>query len=144
MARDYDFISVSPQCWIGTAVMILLVPFPWLCGCFFAALVHELFHCLALFLCGERIYHIQIGWNGARIDTGNLTDGKMILCALAGPFGGLLLLLVVRQFPRLAVCGLFQTLFNLLPIYPLDGGRALHAFASLCSQGIMKIKISCK
>ena len=50
------------------------------------------------------------------------TKGEL-LCALAGPVGSLLLALL--PFPMLALCGLCQGLFNLLPIMPLDGGRVL-------------------
>ena len=53
---------------------------------------------------------------------GHLGEG---ICALAGPLGSFLLISFCHVLPYTAVCGLFQGLFNLLPVYPLDGGRAI-------------------
>ena len=142
--RDSDLICGTPQAWILAAVMLLLVPLPWVSGWFFAALLHEASHCLAIYLCGEHIHRIQIGCRGAKITTGTLSDGKAIFCALAGPASGFLLLFLAKQFPRLAVCGFFLSLFNMLPIYPLDGGRALHCFLDILCRHRKQIKIPCK
>ena len=60
------------------------------------------------------------------MEIGALSYGKELFCALAGPLGSLSLILVGRLFPRIALCGAFHGLYNLLPLYPLDGGRALH------------------
>ena len=48
-----------------------------------------------------------------------------LLCALAGPLGSLLLARLTRWYPELALCAFLQGSFNLLPVYPLDGGRIL-------------------
>ena len=124
-------MTISPQFCIFMTVLLLAVPLPWVTGWLAAAAVHELFHCLALLACGKQIDHIALGVSGARIDTKSLTDGLSIFCSLAGPVGGLLLLCVANIFPRLALCAFVQSCYNLLPVYPLDGGRALCGFASI-------------
>ena len=63
-----------------------------------------------------------------------MTAGGELLCALAGPFGSLLLALLLRHVPELAICGLIQGVYNLLPLYPLDGGRALRCLFSFAGE----------
>lgn len=120
--------------------MLILIPLPWMVAWLLAALVHEFFHCITTVLFGKHIYSLVIGMNGAQIQTEPLSESESLLCALAGPFGGLLLILSAPVFPRLAVCALFQTVFNLLPVYPLDGGRALFNLTKL----FMREKTACK
>lgn len=118
-------ICVKPEMLLVLAVLLLLLPLQWVFAWFMAVAFHEACHYAALRLCGNRIFRIQLGLSGAFMETEALSRGKGFLCALAGPIGGLLLLFLARWFPRLAICGLFQSAYNLLPIFPLDGGRAL-------------------
>lgn len=118
-------ISVEPWAFLLAALLLLLVPLPWLCAAALAALVHEGFHILIILLCGYRVMGIRLGLGGAVIET-DLNGGiPELLCAMAGPTGSLLLLTLCHHFPMLALCGAAQGLFNLLPVYPLDGGRAM-------------------
>ncbi len=68
---------------------------------------------------------ICIGPLGAKIESYGLSGTGELLCILAGPVGSLMLLLVLRVLPTLGLFGLIQGFFNLLPVYPLDGGRAV-------------------
>jgi len=106
--------------------LILMVPLRWLFGALFAAAVHELFHAAAIYITGGHIYHFQIGIFGATMETEILSRRAEVFCAAAGPCGSFLLLFLSHSAPRAALCGLVQGVYNLLPIYPLDGGRMLH------------------
>lgn len=124
-------ITVSPRLYIYTALSLILIPLPWLMGWFVAVLVHELFHCLALWICRKKIFYILIDINGAQIVTQRLTPAQTVFCSLAGPLGGALLLFFSPHFPRLGLCAFVQTTYNLLPVFPLDGGCAFRGLTQL-------------
>ena len=107
------------------ALMLLLFPLRFLVGVLLAALIHELGHLLALKIAGGRVLSIRLRSFGARIEAAPMSPGRTALCALAGPAAGALTIFAWKSFPELALAGLVQTVFNLLPVYPLDGGRAL-------------------
>ena len=92
---------------------------------FVAAAFHELCHYAAVRVCGGVVYSIYAGARGTRMHTDELSNAKRCFCSMAGPIGSICLLLLARWFPRIAICGLLQGLYNLLPVYPLDGGQAV-------------------
>lgn len=123
--------DISPGLFFGLAAAVLLLPLNWLLALVCAALFHEACHLLAVWLCGGRIRHIRFGVSGAHIQASSLAPGQALLCTLAGPAGGLMLLPLARWFPRLALCATVQAIYNLLPIRGLDGGHALRYLAAL-------------
>lgn len=129
--RDKPSVQISPGACVFLAVALLLLPLPWVASVVTAALFHELCHLVAIRCCGGRVRMVRIGGGGAAIQIGDLPREKELICALAGPLGGLCLLLLARWTPRLALCGMVHSLYNLVPIYPLDGGRALACAASI-------------
>ena len=111
--------------WLVLGLMVLLFPLRFLLGVLLAAFVHELGHILAVRLMGGRVLGIRLHACGARIEAAPMEPGRAAVCALAGPAAGAVCILAWRWFPELALAALVQTGFNLIPIYPLDGGRAL-------------------
>ena len=128
--------GISAAACILLAMAILVLPIQWILAAIIAAAFHEMCHIAAVYLCGGKISGLRIGGNGAVMDIHAMSRGKELFCALAGPLGGLLLLLFARWIPRTAVCAAFHSLYNLLPIYPLDGGRALRC----CAERILPLK----
>lgn len=111
-------------CW-GLAWLLLVLPLPWVAELAAAAGFHELCHYLAIGALGGQVRQIRLGLFGAVMDT-VLPEDREWLAAAAGPAGSFLLVLLFRRhWPRLALWGLTQGTFNLLPLYPLDGGRIL-------------------
>lgn len=124
------FEVTSAACLMGAAALLML-PFRWFGSIVLAASVHELGHLMALRCFSVRECDLKIGGCGAKITTGCLLPWQEILCTLAGPVASFSLILIER-FPELGLIGLVQGLFNLLPVYPLDGGRALRTWLYIC------------
>lgn len=98
-----------------------------------AVLVHETGHFLALRLCGVPVEGFSLKLTGAVIRTGAAGYRQELLCALAGPGASLLAAAIACRFaPWFSIVSGGLGLLNLLPLYPLDGGRVLRcAFALL-------------
>ena len=118
LAADAGFFLV-------TGLMVLLFPVRFLLGVFLAAFIHEMGHILAIRLTGGRILAVRLQAFGARIEAAPMEPGRAAVCALAGPAAGAMTMLTWRRFPELGLAGLVQTVFNLLPVYPLDGGQVV-------------------
>ena len=119
--------SISAGACIGSCLILLLLPAKIILSIFAAVTIHELCHIVMLKLIRIPIYRIEVNFSGAEIHTGPLLPWQELLCAAAGPAGSFLCLLFVHFAPVLALCGLIQGIYNLLPILPLDGGRMLRS-----------------
>ena len=124
---DYGFF-------IFAAALLLIIPIRWIFAAFLAALAHELGHYLAVRLMGGEVSGGDLSWRGARMEMFPMSPGRELVCILAGPAASFSLLVLARFFPRIAICGLIQGIYNLLPIYSLDGGKALRCVVSLLGE----------
>ena len=124
-------VRIAPTIFVTMALSLLIVPLRWLLSAILAACIHELFHILALRLLKRRIRFVEIGFGGVILHTEPMPPHEELICTLAGPLGGLSLLFAARWIPMTALCAAFQSLYNLLPIYPSDGGRALRCGAMI-------------
>ena len=111
----------------------------------FFAIIHEFGHLLAGLCLGMKPKKLEIMPFGVsisfeispkdynyKIKNGNLLEIKKIIVALAGPVTNLVMIFIVFNlklniFTALMVIysNFLLMLFNLLPIYPLDGGRII-------------------
>ena len=126
-------IRIEASACLWWAVLLLILPLRWLLSALFAGLFHELWHYLAIRLVGGEVEAVVIRPAGASMITTPLEHRQELICVLAGPAGSITLVCFARIMPVVALCALFQAVFNLLPIFPLDGGRALQcAMAIFC------------
>ncbi len=109
------------------------------------ALIHEMGHLLSGLLLGMKPSKIELKPYGVSISfkikpddynikilKGNLLEIKKIIVATAGPITNLLIIFIVLQLNmnmflglKIIYSNLLVFLFNLIPFYPLDGGRIL-------------------
>lgn len=100
------------------------------CGIFWpflaAMTVHELAHAAVLLLLGGRIESVRLSFAQVELRTGLLSDRTELWSTAAGPGINLLCSWLFRRWmPAFAAVSLLLALFNLLPVWPLDGGRLL-------------------
>jgi len=107
-----------------------------------AAGVHELGHLLGIWAFGGRVLRLHLGLVGLRIDYEGRQIGYPgeIVIALSGPLANVAFAYGASLLGRyiggetaffLAGISLGACVFNLLPVYQLDGGRAIYCFLAL-------------
>ena len=139
-------IYISGSFWILLAIQILTLPLNWVVSALLAAAFHELCHMLVLRLLRIPVYGLQIKACGAQLNTSTMEPKEEFLCALAGPLGSFILLLGLRIFTRVAICGLIQGVFNLIPLGSLDGSRIARCAIRLlpgkrpCKRGKLRVQ----
>lgn len=109
------------------------------------AIIHELGHLVAGLLMGmkpEKIeimpfgvsisFKINVKEYNKKIKKGNVLEIKKIIVALAGPITNFIIILITNNLNLdliksmlIIYTNFLIMIFNLLPIYPLDGGRVL-------------------
>ncbi len=83
--------------------------------------LHELGHIFALYVLGAKIDYLTLSYCGAALKYKNgLSPWREVIVALAGPAVNLALYAVFKD-----EINLFLFLLNILPVFPLDGGRAM-------------------
>ena len=113
------------------AGMLLLAPLEWIIAFAVAAGFHELCHLAAIRVLTGNSAKVRLYANGAQMPIPQMSAGREAVCAISGPLGGLMLLPLVGILPRIAICSAIQSVYNLLPIYPFDGGRALRCATAM-------------
>ena len=133
-------VCIDPFVYPLCAFLLLAVPFRILCGWLGAAVCHEMGHVLAQCVLGGRGGKIIIRPMGAVIEGEDLGRYKNIISVLAGPAIGAVPMVLLSSYPEMALCSFFLTAYNLIPLYPLDGGRVLHLMSE--KSGAMRIVVA--
>ena len=103
------------------------------------SVLHEFAHIAALLLVGGRVGSLYAKGFGIALKTAPLSYTQELVTALSGPALSLFLFLIFLPFCTrgeslffCCFCNLSIFFVNILPIYPLDGGRALYCL--LCTK----------
>ena len=130
-------ITIVLHLWFGLSA--------WLKDLLLAAFLHECGHAIALWYYGVPIRSIHLSSLGAVLGVGQISYRTELVCAAAGPaVNALLACMLRRPYPRFALCNFGLLLFNLLPLYPLDGGRAVRALLSRCDDPVRAERAECR
>lgn len=152
-------IHVHPVFWILAALIgwlsseSLAGTLVWVVVVFFSVLIHEYGHALTAIMFGQSARIELMGLGGVTYRNGTkLKLWKEFLVILNGPIAGFMLFLGasfllgivdtkqdnawVYGLKITAFANLFWTILNLLPVYPLDGGKLF----SLLMEGLFGLK----
>ena len=137
---DKRRLSISPAAALLGALLYCTASFSELAAILAPVIVHELGHIVALRLYGLRVRRITADLRGLCIEYSGLCAPLVhSVSALAGPAAGLGYAFAASYYSRggsnevltlSAGVSLLLSLFNLLPILPLDGGRVFSILAS--------------
>jgi stage IV sporulation protein FB len=125
-------VSVSPLFFL---LLLIAGPVKFLV-IFLSIMIHEMAHAFVALRKGWSVAGINIGlfFGSAEINTSTIPERDSLPITLAGPVSNFCLLVAGILgntffpnlfFSELVLINLILFLVNLLPIYPLDGGRAL-------------------
>lgn len=99
------------------------------------SLWHEMWHIIVLKAVGSKIKNLSAIGVGISLKSGMLSYRQELAVALAGPLASFFMFIVFLPFALkneytmfCCFCNLIIFLINILPVFPLDGGRALYFF----------------
>ena len=141
-------IKVNIQIFAIIAILILtnqIEIYAWL---MLFALIHEIAHmCAGIILkLKPQTLEIQPFGIGVVFESFENTNIKKIIIALAGPIINIILAIIFNYLSfgnrdLIVSANIILAIFNLMPIYPLDGGRILKAIINMRKKSIEADKI---
>lgn len=139
--RLFNFQGAPVSISIWFFLLFLMLPPIMVVAVFFSVLIHELAHAWMANHKGYQVYGVSIDIiSGAASIDANMHDRDSIPITAAGPISTLVLCLgsyflepfIPGSFiTYMFNINLFLFIFNILPIYPMDGGQIVRSFANL-------------
>lgn len=141
----FDFAGAPVEMSIWFFILFLWFPIPTVASIFISVLIHELAHAWVANKRGWRVFRVKLDLftGSAAIDT-NIPERDSIPVVLAGPLSNLILaiscipLSIILEETGLSpflntlfIINILMFIFNMLPIFPMDGGRILKDFLFL-------------
>jgi len=144
----FNFVGAPVEISLWFFLIFLMAPISWGIAILISVLIHEMAHAYVSNLLGWRVFGIKVDLftGSAAVDT-NIPEKDSIPVVAAGPLSNLLFAIIVllvtsfvgsdinpivfKFLNDLFVVNLILFIFNLLPIYPMDGGRIVKDFLFL-------------
>jgi Zn-dependent protease len=147
----FDFVGAPVELSLWFFILFLWMPVSWVIAIFVSVLIHEMAHAYVADRRGWRVFGIKVDLftGSAAVDT-NIPEKDAIPVVAAGPLSNLILAILCIPFysflvninpvfdgfmENLFVINIFMFIFNILPIYPMDGGRLLKDFLFIKMKG---------
>ena len=147
----FDFVGAPVELSLWFFILFLWMPVSFVIAIFVSVLIHEMAHAYVADRRGWRVFGIKVDLftGSAAVDT-NIPEKDAIPVVAAGPLSNLLLAILCIPFysflvninpiidgfmENLFVINIFMFIFNILPIYPMDGGRLLKDFLFIKMKG---------
>jgi len=125
-------------------IIFIITPIPIAVSIFISVILHEMAHAFVANRRGYRVYGIEVGlFSGSASIDSNIHERDSIPITAAGPISNLTLyfigMLISFVYPNTFIdsfmmVNLLLFVFNILPIYPMDGGRILRDLLSIKSR----------
>jgi Zn-dependent protease len=142
--KIFDFVGAPVELSLWFFILFLWMPVSLVIAIFVSVLIHEMAHAYVADRRGWRVFGIKVDLftGSAAVDT-NIPEKDAIPVVAAGPLSNLLLAVLCIPFYSflvninpiidgfmndLFIINIFMFIFNILPIYPMDGGRLLKDF----------------
>ena len=131
---------------INLNILFLLLLFflsvPYFVAIFISILLHEIGHAYMAVRYGYKVDNIEIGlfFGQANMDIDSIREGHLINIAIAGPCVNFILMIIsfILQisfpcmfFNAMCITNFLLFITNIIPIFPLDGGRILRSILIL-------------
>jgi len=150
--RLFNFQGAPVSISIWFFLLFLMLPPIAVVAVFTSVLIHELAHAWMANQKGYQVYGVSIDiLSGAASIDSNMHDRDSIPIVAAGPISTLILCvssyflesIIPSEFiTYMFNINLFLFVFNILPIYPMDGGQIVRSYANLSSNRYRNRKLA--